>query len=1434
MKISKKLIIITLVMILTVFSVFCVYGAEDERPTTFSGKIGDNANYSISVTYGTETISVGEERDFAYMDVKITGSGSTYDYGWDYTIKGNEDKFSPIVYAHRVVGDNVHQVKSTITVNGVTGLGDNLFKSMNIGNTDFLNGVKTIGKNTFANCTFYNANDLSLPSSITSIGESSFGGLELSTYNERNGLEVSHMLTIPSSITEIPKYAFNDTPFTSVDFPDTLTYIGYYAFEDSDLKGEIVLPDSIEKLDDYIFANTDVSGTYKIPPKITTVNAAYGSTKITDVQFHENVTELASSAFFGTKIKSVVVPETVKTIGPGAFMMCHELVSVVLPSDLTVINESMFEGSEKLSDVNLPDGVEAIGERAFCRTAVSGRIVFPSGLKTLGDLAYAECKNLTELVFPEGFEKIVEYPLGSSGLTKAIFLGDEPEAADPTTNKYILGPFPDKTVVYYSPDKKWTINDGKWHGYTAVGDAGNLLNKTDFESKVNGTGTAKAKYRVVDDNGTALVNEKVTWVMYEGGIAHKPGEVPDSTPIITKVDTTDDQGYIIIDKKLDDDESVRSVTGSSKVTEYEVFVYIGEAEDGDVSKLTMLSEPVNISVTATPVSFTQTWKGTYDANVKASVGASIEVGNAKVNLASLEGGVGASPTVELTHKYDEGTRELELRETVQPAFSLGVDMGPSVKYEVDGKKYGGSIVSVDGSFKSKPSVTYGMDIKNYDPQNPGHILQVGKMLLGCVGMTNGSIFLMRALDALGGNVFDSVGYGDSFTFSRGVNLNKVSFGERSFGLIDIDADSIYTSVTTDKKNGDLEISHKKVTKSAVKLGNFDDKECVNFDKLKWLLNIKKALLDKELVHTEYSLKYNYPENGNEELTLKRSVGYDDSFDPEKEKVSRKDLSVKYSGNQYSKLIKEYPQIIPLVYSKDCSKKMLFDSAIGDICEEAATTNAIGDYSLKQTNEDSVTIGIFPTVGLSAEAFSLKAYSNFLGTESTEYSLTSGYLCRGEDFPEAENDIDEYVKAKELGLDDILLEAVQSTAELAYKALTIVENQVEKGVAIGMAKITSKAEEISGYYVRVQSTTGHSGGGHSSGGGAHAKRTSISRDLMINTYDLGMAELPTGGEDTPSSISSNDLFAGAATVIGESYYVTLSKDEAGTQVIEDFSTTPLTLTLGYNEDILKDAGMGLAAVPSLAIYEYCEAVKGYKVLESTADETAMTLTTQITHPGEYLLAVPYSTEQYKIVEQEYEAAKENGSKENALSEMKIGDSGYVVKYTGSVSFNSLSHIWTESKESKTKCADITVKLFDPQGQEVAPSLFKLKFKNNKNVNTNGKKTPSFTITLKGKVDKNTKRAFKKNPVKFEITPAWIGYCPLDYKKIKETSKGVKVTNLYYKNVREKKVKLKAMNKKMTKGDYTAELKDGKLLLKGYGNYRGEVLINPREGSLVLPK
>lgn len=1378
---------------------------DSDMPTHFEGKCGDNLTYKIDVTYGTERSPNNNYIEVAYMDLVITGSGSTYDYARPrYDSDGDQSKTSPIVKNNHAVWQYVNRVYTRVTLKGVTRIGDYFFYGINFYDNDFMDGVEIIGNYAFYDCYFVNCVDFVIPSSVKSIGDGSFYSITLKEKVKNNDPRIIHRLVIPSSITRIPKEAFSHAQIEKVSFPDTLEFIGYYAFERSNLEGEVALPDSITELGHGIFYATKVNGTYKVPPKITKLNDAMSSSNITAVQFHENVTEIGESAFSGTKLKSIVIPDHITKIGKHAFAYCRDLESAVLPSGLTRIENDTFYDDGKLSYVSIPDSVEYIGWASFYRTLLQGRLELPGSLKEMHAYAFTKeywsSTGITEMVFPEGFQKLVGNNSSSdSVIKKAIFLGDEPE---------IIGgyaPFPDNTIVYYDSNKNWTIVDGKWQGYTAIGDISAVSNKTVFDVTVNGMGFFYAKYKVVDNEGNVINNTKVTW------------QVDSSYP---QVDTTDEDGYVLIYDIVDSEDWIASVTGSPKRYSHSAYVYHGEDSGNDVSKLMKLGDEIKINVTVNPVSFSQTWKGTVDMNLKAGVGATFPVDNVKINLANLEGGVGNSPTLELTHEYNGGVRSLSFKETVEPAFSLGEDIGPSVKVEKNGQKYGKAIGSIDGSIKSKLSVTYGININNYDPNNQEHVLKVGKMLMGAVGLTNGSLLLLRAVDALGGNIFDSISYGSSFSVNEGYNLDKVTFGEHSVGLVEIDNDASYSEVITDEKDGSNTITHKKVTKGAVKLGNYNNKEYVSNAGIG--INIKGALLNKELTHNEYSMKQKYKGWGNAtDFTLTKCIGYDDESPLGGKSISRKDLSISYSDDEYRKFLKDHPETLSLIYGYKPTFVYAFDSAIIDITEGAADTKANGTYKVLQKNENSVTFPIIPSVNASAEIFSLNGGVTFLGCDSTEYVLTSGEIRSGVQFPCAQNNVDDLVKDNKLTLDEILSEAAQSVMDMALKTFEKIKGKVKDGVDAGMAFVSSKAEEIKDYYVFITTTSesvgGSSGGGHS-GGGAHGSAP-FSSNLRIMTYEQinGQGD---SGLMAETSISGNEIFTGEATVVGEPYYVCLTTDAEGNDIVDDFSATPLSLTLGYDKTVLEDAGLGLGAVKDMAIYEYSKELRGYNKIGGTLDESNMCITADITHPGEYLLAVPYGSKDYSAPEddpQPDDIIKTGDDDTDGLSEMKIGSSGYVVKYTDTVSFNGVSHIQKGARETKSKKADIEIHLYDPNGKELDPKAYKITFKNNRNVN--GKKKPYFTLTLKGKVPKDVKKAFKKTKVYFNINPLDIGTIKVEYKKIKETSKGVKLIKPYFINETGKKISLSQVNKKKNKGDFDVQLLEGKLTLTGYGNYKG---------------
>lgn len=1384
---------------------------DSDMPTHFEGKCGDNLTYKIDVTYGTERSPYNNYIEEAYMDLVITGSGSTYDYfiPW-YVGSGNKEKTSPVLRDGNEVWKHVNKVYTRVTLNGVTRIGNYFFYGMNFYDNDFMNGVEIIGNSAFGSCSFANCVDFVIPNSVKSIGDGSFYCLRLKERENDNAPRIIHKVVIPSSITRIPSSAFEYAVIEKVSFPDTLEYIGSYAFEWSKLEGEIELPDSLTGLGDAVFSDTNVSGTFKVPPKMTCISNAFSTTNITAVQFHNNVTEIAMFAFSITKLKSVVIPDSVTKIGEHAFTYCDDLESVVLPSGLKRIESQTFYDDSKLSYISIPDSVEYIGSKSFYDTPLQGRIELPKNLKNISAQAfskpfYSSKPGVTEIVFPEGLEEISDCCISSeSSLKKAIFLGDEPKTIERDIDDGI-GPFPADTVIYYDSNKNWTIVDGKWQGYTAIGDISVVSNKTVFDVTVNGSGIFYAKYKVVDNEGNVRKNTKVTW------------QVGSSAP---QVDTTDEDGYVLIYDLADPEDWITTVSGSPKKRTYSAYVYLGEDPDDDVSKLMRLGDEVKINVTVKPVSFSQTWKGTVDMNLKAGIGAALDVDNVKVNLAKIEGGIGNSPTLELTHKYDGGVRSLSFKETVEPAFSFGSDIGPSIKVENNGQKYGGAPASIDGSVKSKLSLTYGMNINNYDPNNPDHVLKVGKMLMGAVGMTNGSLLLLRAVDALGGNIFDSVGYGSSFSVNTGINLGKVDFGEHSVGLVDIDDDASYSEVITNEKDGSDTIAHKKVVKGSAKLGNYNQKAYAsNYDAG---VNIKGALLNKELTYNEYSMKKKNGSRGNKaDFTLTKCIGYDDESPLGGKSVSRKDLSITYSDDEYRKFLKDHPETLSLIYGDKTTFVYALDSALKDITEGAADTKAAGTYEMIQRNENSITFPIVPSVSGSADIFSLSGGITFLGCDSTEYVLTNGEIRNGVQFPGAQNSVDNYVENSKLTIGDVLSEAAQSVMNMALNTFERIKGKVKSGVDAGMAFVHSKAEEIKDYYVFITTTpesTGGSSGGGFSGGGAHGS-ANFSSNLRIITYEQINGH---GGSGlmAETSISGNEIFTGEATVVGEPYYVCLTRDAEGNDIVDDFSATPLSLTLRYNKTVLEEAGLGLGAVKDMAIYEYSQELRGYNKIGGTLDETNMCITADITHPGEYLLAVPYGSKDYSAPEddsQPDDVIKTGNDDADGLSEMKIGNSGYVVKYTDTVSFNGVFHIQKGAKETKSKRADVEIHLYDPNGNELNSKAYKITFKNNKNVN--GKKKPYFTLTLKGKVPKDVKKAFKKTKVYFTINPLDIGTVKVEYKKIKETSKGMKLIKPYFINETGKKISLSPVNKKKTKGDFDILLSEDKLTLTGYGNYKG---------------
>ena len=107
------------------------------------------------------------------------------------------------------------------------------------------------------------------------------------------------------------------------------------------------------------------------------------------------VTHIANSAFDGHKnnhknLKTVVIPDSVVSIGESAFASCYNLLAVTIPSSVKRIGEYAFESCINLKYVTMMDGVEYIDGFAFKNCDSLSQVTIPDSVTYIGDRAFVQ------------------------------------------------------------------------------------------------------------------------------------------------------------------------------------------------------------------------------------------------------------------------------------------------------------------------------------------------------------------------------------------------------------------------------------------------------------------------------------------------------------------------------------------------------------------------------------------------------------------------------------------------------------------------------------------------------------------------------------------------------------------------------------------------------------------------------------------------------------------------------------------------------------------------------------------------------------------------------------------------------------------------------------------------------------------------------------
>jgi hypothetical protein len=111
------------------------------------------------------------------------------------------------------------------------------------------------------------------------------------------------------------------------------------------------------------------------------------------------VTAIGENAFNRVyTITSVTIPNSVTSIGNGAFYNCN-LLSVTIGSGVTTIGNDAFSYCTVLTSVTIPNSVTAIGNDAFSNCYVLTSVTIGSGVTSIGAYAFYGSSSLTHFAF---------------------------------------------------------------------------------------------------------------------------------------------------------------------------------------------------------------------------------------------------------------------------------------------------------------------------------------------------------------------------------------------------------------------------------------------------------------------------------------------------------------------------------------------------------------------------------------------------------------------------------------------------------------------------------------------------------------------------------------------------------------------------------------------------------------------------------------------------------------------------------------------------------------------------------------------------------------------------------------------------------------------------------------------------------------------------
>lgn len=162
-----------------------------------------------------------------------------------------------------------------------------------------------------------------------------------------------------------------------------------------------------------------------IPDSVRVIekDAFSGCGSLESVVIPEGVVWIYAEAFRDcTALKTVKIPDSVTILGAGAFWGCSSLTEAVIGNGVTKLPKQLFTYCRSLESVTLPEGLTEIGSSAFMNCEALKDLTLPESLRSIADNAFASCKSLAALTIPDGVTTIGAFAISNCTSLSQVLL----------------------------------------------------------------------------------------------------------------------------------------------------------------------------------------------------------------------------------------------------------------------------------------------------------------------------------------------------------------------------------------------------------------------------------------------------------------------------------------------------------------------------------------------------------------------------------------------------------------------------------------------------------------------------------------------------------------------------------------------------------------------------------------------------------------------------------------------------------------------------------------------------------------------------------------------------------------------------------------------------------------------------------------------------